>query len=149
MMEWIDQILSLLANDNGASIAYGGITTVITFILAAHLLYKRIKEYLHRSDFLRRYRIFLIVLFAAVLACSIPVGWHFTWRWLGIESESLRNLATFAGRTVPLALVVAFEVGDIIIESINARTRVKINGNEIGKKKKSKIRSIIKKVSSR
>lgn len=78
--------------------------------MLAHLVVIQTKEAVTFKDYLTRYRYYILAFLVIFLATMIPVAAYLILRINGIESDTMRNLATLAGRFGPFCAVVALEL---------------------------------------
>lgn len=84
--------------------------SIITLGVYGHLIFVQSIETVTIRDFLSKYRAYILTFLVISFLTLIPVTHYLMMRNIGIEDESLRNLATAAGRIGPLAQAIAFEV---------------------------------------
>lgn len=105
-----DIFLTALDSLANANLGFAVVLAYLTMGIFAHLIYMQAIEYIVYKDYLKTYRLLILIAFTVTFIALIPVSIYLTYRYLDIPSESIRNLAAVAGRIGPFATGIAFEL---------------------------------------
>lgn len=106
-MDFLSVSLDYLAN---SGVLISVIISFVTLAIYSHLIFVQGAETVSIKDFLSKYRVYILTFLVISFLSLIPVTYYLVQRYLGLEDENLRNLATVTARIGPLAQAIAFEV---------------------------------------
>ena len=91
-------------------VGFALISILATLLLMADVIRIQVVEALRPKDEHTTDRYLLLSLWVLFFLTLLPVGLYVYMRYLGVENEVLRSIATVAGRIGPLALAVGIQV---------------------------------------